>query len=482
MALISFAPLPGLTSDDTTFSKEGRWATGDNVRFFQGRPQPLGGLSQLTGTGYTVAPSMSGTIRNFFSLSAGAIAIGTSTHLYRGNLSGVGDVSPGGAWVDSAEHLTFGAWGSTLLVLPAPESIQPRDTLYEQSGVSAATAVAGAPSGQCMLLTPERQVLIGNSNIIYGSDLEDYNDWIPTSDNNAFEHVLDGATDVLRMAMVGQFLGVWTRDALYVGQFLGAPAQTYRFDLVDRNCGIIGTSALTVHNGRAYWVGSDLQFRTWAPGELPRVIPCPVSKAFATDLKRSEQQLIHAGTVSKFQEVWFLYPRAGGTTSGFLAFSVTDGQWFQGTLNRQAMLDSANVAAGFASLVGTTRFTSVLMASGSAVYAHELDPGSDSFHASPAWSITSADFYIDNAQRRSMIRGTIPDFEDQNGDVLLTVFMRDRPQSAAVTKGPFTVSTSTSKKDFRGSGKVIAVKYSGAAGTYARLGKQLFDVVPMGQR
>ncbi|MGQ0559875.1 MAG: hypothetical protein ACT4OE_09880, partial [Sphingosinicella sp.] len=90
---------------------------------------------------------------------------------------------------------------------------------------------------------------------------------------------------------------------------------------------------------------------------------------------------------------------------------------------------------------------------------------------------------LDESQRRIMIRSVSPDFDDQVGDVSLTLYVRDRPQASATTKGPFTLSTSTTKKDLRASGRLVAVKLAGsAAGTFARLGKVLFDVVRMGER
>jgi hypothetical protein len=105
------------------------------------------------------------------------------------------------------------------------------------------------------------------------------------------------------------------------------------------------------------------------------------------------------------------------------------------------------------------------------------------------WHITSADQYLDNSGRRLMLRSFVLDFEDLEGSATtLTVYVRARPQSTAVTKGPYGLTSSATKKDFRVSGKIFSVKFSGSGYsgsndlTHMRLGKPLFDAVPMGER
>jgi hypothetical protein len=96
--------------------------------------------------------------------------------------------------------------------------------------------------------------------------------------------------------------------------------------------------------------------------------------------------------------------------------------------------------------------------------------------------IQSADFYLDESQRRTMIRHCIPDFEYQTTAVSLRLYMRDRPQSSAVTKGPYLLEATDTKRDFRASGKIAAMRLTTSANTGWRLGKLLFDVVPLGER
>src|SRR3954467_4258448 len=45
--LKALSPPPGINSDDTTFDAQGRWADGNNVRFYNDKPQPIGGWRTL---------------------------------------------------------------------------------------------------------------------------------------------------------------------------------------------------------------------------------------------------------------------------------------------------------------------------------------------------------------------------------------------------------------------------------------------------
>ena len=94
-------------------------------------------------------------------------------------------------------------------------------------------------------------------------------------------------------------------------------------------------------------------------------------------------------------------------------------------------------------------------------------------------SITSADQYFDESQRRMMIRRFTPDFEYQSADVDWQISSRDRPRSTAVTTS-YTLTSSETKEDFRKSGRIFSL-YFQTSGTL-RFGKPVFDIVPMGER
>jgi hypothetical protein len=502
--LIPFSPPPGLNSDDTIFSAKGQWADGLNVRFHNGKPQPIGGWVGLSDVTATVGSSK---CRAIHALDRGGTAYvafgfassGSAPKLLVGTVANLvvptapSDETPVSLATTSTDW-TFGSWGTTLLACPNGQS------LYEQSGTSTATVVTNAPDNITgILVTDQRQVLaLGcneessgtfNGRCVRGCDIEDYTDWTTSASNNAFEHILDDDGVIVAGRKIGSSVAIWTTGSLYLGQFLGDPGQTYRFERIDANCGLIGPKAVAILNQRAFWIGTDGRARTWAVGTSPQIIPCAIGKHFIDGIDLGQPVATSgsparmcAVTISKFNEVRWYYPHSLGENDSFIALDIDTGLWHRAN-DPNGVTDYGRTAALEHPLLATPIYDSPIVSVNTADVITVEETGIAGTGSNPyAWHIESAGIYLDEAHRRLMVRSVIPDFEDQSGSISLTLTVRDRPQASATTKGPFTLTTATTKKDFRASGKMFTVKISGADSTYARLGKLLFDVVPMGER
>ena len=502
--LIPFLPRPGLNSDDTTFAAEGQWADGNNFRFVNGLPQVRGGMDTLfslsvsSSTCRAILPfNRSGSVSIAYGLANDSAGSGTAKLYVGSGLSSPSDRTPAGLGT-SIFNWSLAAWGSTLLA--SPEG----GTLYEQSGTGTATEVTQAPDRIThMLVTPQRQVLALGCNeevsgtfnglCIRGCDIEDYSDWTTSATNNAFEYILDGAGLIVAGRIIGSYVAAWTTGALWLGQFVGDPSQTYRFDKVADNCGLAGPNAVVVFNGTASWLGPDYRLRMWSPGALPEIMACPIFKDFTTGLDALRLRYVVASANSRFNEVRFDYfdSRGTGYPSGvaenrYISVCLYDGTWHRGAGGYSAILDSGELSSLTTSYIGGP---TIIGASASSTIAVDLvDTGELEWGAagsSPMLkpSIQSADMYLDSSQRRVMVRGCIPDFKDQSASIELNLLVRDRPKASATTKGPWTLTTTTTKKDFRASGKLFAVKLAGVSTSlYVRLGKLVFDVVSLGTR
>jgi hypothetical protein len=471
----AFSPAPGINSDDTTFAAEGRWADGSNVRFVRGKPQVIGGWTRQGS--YT----LSGACTDIAWLNNGStIAYGTTTKLYVLAAGTLYDITPAG--FTSCVRWSLQAWGDYLLAVPQG------GTLYVWDGNTAndATEVTQAPDEiTSMLVTPERQVLaLGcneetsgtfNSRCIRGCDIEDYTDWTTSATNNAFEYILEATAPISIGKMLGDYVGVWTQSTFHLGTFIGDPSQTYRFQRIGKHGETTSPRSVVVKNSTAWWVTTDGFFRTYTVGGEIDEIPCPIFEDWI-DHQTGGSAAIHGAYMPKYDEVWWFYNDdrdASSMASRYVAFCRKESAlaqspvWFRGQMKRAAMNTEFGVLA--------------IDENG---YAQGHETGTTANGAALNWFIQSADQYIDQGKRRMMIRGITPDLEDQVGDVSLTLYTKQYPQSAAVTKGPYTLTTATVKKDFRVSGKLISVKLSGgdASGSYMRLGKPVFDVVPMGGR
>lgn len=493
MTLVKFAPNPGINSDDSTFTAEGRWADGNNVRFVNGKPQVIGGWSNK----YTLAAGTACIGLFVHTSTAGAAYIMNGMQdgkLYRRfNAAGTtSDVSP--ASVTNVKDWSFGAWGAEIVC-----SIYSTDAsgggLFYQTGTTAAAKITQAPARiVCSVVSPtRRQVLAFGCNeevsgtfnplCIRWCDIEDYTDWTSTASNNAGEYILPAAGEIMGAQEVGPYIAVWTNQELFLGEYVGDPGETYRFRRVDKNCGLVGSKLKATLNGVTYWLTTDMRFVRWAPGTAVETIPCPIMADFRDNATDAAGRYIYfAVPVSKFGEIWFFYKDVRDASavhcSRYLACNVADNLWFRGQMTRSAAVEAGAVAL---SPYTPSRFGSYLSAD--ALTVHRQESGASADGAALSWSITSADQVLDPNQG-VMVRGIVTDIDQQVGDITLTLTLKERPGSTATTKGPFTLAVGATKKDFRASGKYIAVKFgsSGATESYMRLGTPLFDVVPTGSR
>jgi hypothetical protein len=113
-----------------------------------------------------------------------------------------------------------------------------------------------------------------------------------------------------------------------------------------------------------------------------------------------------------------------------------------------------------------------------AVFNHESGTGANG--GDLVWSVRSAAQYLDEAERVLQVQMFTPDFKDQEDAISMTLRMRPRPQSTAVIKGPYSITTDKTKIDFRASGAIAEIEFSGI--NYVRFGKPSFDAILTGTR
>jgi hypothetical protein len=467
---------PGIVSDDTTFASKGRWADCDGIRFREGKPETLPGYVGLA----------AGFANNLLSIgiAAGKIIVGSDSGLFALTNSGAStNISPGPLGGPTSSW-SITNWGD--LVIASPSGLK----IYESTGALAATRVTNSPASNTrVLVTPQRQILAFGTNevssgtfngrCIRGCDLENRTVWTPASTNNSFEDILDDPGTIVGAELIGSYVAVWTTTSLFLGQFVGDPSQTYRWDRVD-STGLISAAAVTVLHGTAYWLGSDLNLYAWQPGGVVEQLKCPIWRDFGLNYRAGSTfgsgPLMYGNT--RYNEVWLHYcdTRDGvsNSTTRYIAVCLDDMSWFRGLRRISAAHSSAAASAILDATYDpgayfTTTFGGVLYVEGTG------SSGDDSY-------LQSADQYIDAGRTRVMVQSVQPDFEQQTGAVALTAYVRDRPQSSAVTKGPYTLTNTVGKTDFRASGKLMALKFSAAAGVKWRLGKPTFDCATMGER
>jgi hypothetical protein len=510
MVRLAIAPPPGVVSDDTAFSLEMRASDANNMRWVNGSAQTVGGWNKIVGS------QMSGVCRNTLAWLDNSgfenIGLGTHTNLYAlvggllANITPLSDFTAGaengagGPGYGSGDYgegdfgegsgldyfpLTWSLanWGENMLANPRQQSI----FVWENDTSTEAARIANAPDNvMAMLVTPERQVLaLGcneevsgtfNPRCIRGCDIEDYDDWTTAPDNNAFEHILEasGGARIITGRMVGPYVVVWTDFGLFLGQFLGDPGQTYRFDLIATNCGLIGPNAVVIQSQRAWWWTPDHQCYTWSPGEMPAPVTCPIREDFRTNISTGQFEKIAGVPIGKYGEIWWLYPdaRDGLECSRYLILGtqVSYNQsfwWSRGHMDRSAAIDA-----------GPLRFPIMASPTGY-VYSHE--DGNTADGGALAWSLTIALPTIDQGGQFVMIKGIEPDFQEQTGPVSVAFSLKKYPQSTAYQKGPYMLTAGAVRKHFTCTGRSAVMEFSGdSAPNYVRFGKPVLLVEPMG--
>lgn len=506
-----FAPalVPAIVSDETNFSAQGVFVDGSNVRPRGERMETIGGwteayASPVTGVCRNVISWLDrstlsniafGTHSKLMVLKSGVLSDITPTGLSTGNISRVGGFGygrggygtggyGGGALAETYPRTwAFDNWGPYLIANPRGKGIY----VWQNAVATPATRITQAPtSNGSILVNSLRQIMsfgcnevlsnVYNPMMIRGCDFEDYTTWTPTTSNNAFELTLEGGGRITGRARMGSYIAVWTDTSVFLGQYTGSALAPWRFDLVADNCGLAGPNAVVVVNQAAYWLTPDLQFYAWALGSPPAPMECTIRNDFKDNIDTYEIDKVACTSVSEFNEIWWFYPDARDTEAGdsgensrYVAISLNGGRWFRGLMERTAAIDS-----------GPSQYP-VFVDPDGMVFYHEN--GSDANGAALDWFIETGDLYIDEAQRRVMVKGFWPDFEAQESNVSLVLKTKSYPQAEARFRGPYTLAPGREKRDFMVDTRIAAMKLSGsAAGTFMRMGKPSFDFELSGER
>jgi hypothetical protein len=413
---------------------------------------------------------------------------GTGTSGYGTGAYGVG------AWGEpsAADYFprtwSLAAWGQRLLASPR------NGGLYQWSNVTSqpAAAVTQAPARITqMLVSPQRQVFalgcaqengLWNPLCLRHSGVGDETEWLTdaSSSSTAREYVLPGGGRIVGGRVAGRYLLVWTTQSLFLGTYVGQVSQVWRFDKVGDKCGLIGPNAAAVLSGTAYWISPDRQFHSYAPGGAVTPVACPIRQDFAENLTASQADKITASTISEFSEVRWDYPdrRDGFEVSRYLTLAAEGpdaGAWHRGrptegvSAARTAMVDAGPAS----NPVGVTE--------DGQIHWHELGHSADGQPL--AWFIQSADVLLDE-NTAVLVRQAWPDIAgDQIGAVQLSLSSRAHPQAPRTSFGPYTIAPGQETVDFKASGRLFQLTWSGASlPSYARIGRLVVDAKTRGRK
>ena len=342
------------------------------------------------------------------------------------------------------------------------------------------------------------------------SDQEDINDYTPTAINTAGTQRLQDGTKIMGALKGKDSILIWTDNALYTMKFIGAPF-TFGFEQVGTNCGLIGKNAVVEIDGVAFWMSPNGFFMF--DGTV-KSLPCSVEDYVYDQADTTKGQQVYAGLNNQFTEVVWYYPSTNSTYNDqYVVFNygeqVRGGVWYIGTEARTSWIDATvypkPIATKFNSSASGT-FPEVVGEDGlgqTTLFEHEI--GTDQVNADGSTTtvtsfVKSYDFDLQASQKNAQGKSTgstlsgdvflamrrfIPDFKDLQGNAKVTLAVKRYPQQSETTTAlsPFTITSSTDKKDTRARGRFVNIKIENTNVSESwRFGTFRIDVQPDGRR
>ena len=338
------------------------------------------------------------------------------------------------------------------------------------------------------------------------SDQEDINTYLPTSTNTAGNQRLQDGTKIMAAIRAKESILVWTDNALYVMRHVGAPF-TFGFEQVGTNCGLIGKNAVIEIDGVAFWMSPKGFF---AFDGTVRSLPCSVEDHVYDNIDTTKGQQICAGINNLYTEITWWYPASGSDHNDkYVTYNYTEKVWYIGTEARTSWIDAEVYPKPFGTKftsTGTGTFPTVVGESGlgkTQLFEHEV--GTDQVDETGTVTIITSfikSFDFDLQQRQSplsnqpmslgivgevfvAVRRFVPDFETILGNAKVTLGIKRYPQQSDSSSGlsPFTITSSTDKKDTRARGRFVNVKIENDAVNESwRFGTFRLDIQPDGKR
>ena len=342
------------------------------------------------------------------------------------------------------------------------------------------------------------------------SDQEDINDYTPTAINSAGTQRLQDGTKIIGALKAKETILVWTDNALYTMKFIGSPF-TFGFEQVGTNCGLIGKNAAVEIDGAAFWMSPNGFFMF--DGTV-KSLPCSVEDYVYDQADTTKGQQIYAGLNNQFTEVVWYYPSTSSDYNDqYVVFNYGEpmkgGVWYIGTESRTSWIDASvypKPSATKFSDSATGTFPVIVGESGlgqTTLFEHEV--GTDQVNPDGSTTtvtsfVKSYDFDLQARQKDAQGKSTgpsiagevflamrrfVPDFKNLQGNAKVTLGVKRYPQQSETTTtlSPFTINSSTDKKDTRARGRFVNIKIENTDVSESwRFGTLRIDIQPDGRR
>lgn len=363
-----------------------------------------------------------------------------------------------------------------------------------------AAAISGAPTKSkfALVSTPDRHlVCFGTENTVGDpttqdpmfvrfSNQEDLNTFTESATNTAGGQRLTDGNEIVSAVRSRNQILIFTETSLHAMQFIGPPF-TFGFTQLGTNCGCIGAHAAADVNGLTFWMSKEAFYVF--DGTVKK-LPCTVQDYVFQDINLAQGSKISIGVNTQFNEITWWYPSfTADFLDRYVTFNYVENVWTIGSMKRTAWTDVGTFSSpiGVEYLPESTE-AAVTMPQGvtagrCVVYSHEVGLNAVD---QPLPSFIQAGYY-DLGEGDSMLfmKRFIPDFKEQQGNLIVNLLMRPYPQASASPSSlsPHTITPTTQKVDTRARGRQVSLRIeSNDLDTKWRYGTLRIDVQADGLR
>lgn len=307
--------------------------------------------------------------------------------------------------------------------------------------------------------------------LVRWSDSEDFNTWVASIVNQAGSFRLENGSMILGAVESRREIIVFTDESLYSMQRIGGDL-VFAFRDMGTHNGLISPNAGIDVNGIVYWMG----FNTFQYYDgVIHTLPCTVQEYLFNPLSegsvnQSQKEKIYCATNREFNEIWWMYPSKNSLENDrYVIFNYLEQCWYVGTIQRTAWQDVDIFDRPYA-----------FDASGN-LFIHEQGKNDDTLGLTAR--LKTSFFDLEDGGNIMFMDRVIPDSTIEK-DMNYTFNYKKYPQSTeSFQKGPFVVTSTTSKIQPRIRGRQIQIIYSTSTqGGDFRIGTDRLSLKPDGMR
>ena len=288
--------------------------------------------------------------------------------------------------------------------------------------------------------------------LIRWSDQEDFTDFGPTSTNSAGDQRLEVGTKIVAIVPAREETVISTDEAIYGMTFVGPPF-IFSFRLLATDCGAGGLNTMISIDGNVFWMGKRNFFRY---DGVVKELPCSVQYFVFDRMQTRYIDKVVCGHNKAFKEITWFYvsnDNSAGTANpendSYVTYNYAENAWSIGTMDRTVWSDS----------FGARNVPFAFDPSGF-LYNHETGT-SDNGAAMEAFVESSPSEIPNTGQNLYLVDKVIPDVT-MSANTSLNLFLNTRkyPNSPDVQKGPFNITSTTTKLSTRAKGRQMSMKLS----------------------